>query len=346
MEVIGINTCEVLSIPPGTLLLNTMGGLGCCDSWGRKESDTTERLNWTESSLLLLLLPVENWCFQWRQEMPTRGLPVAPLTVPSLQRTEWGGLWIGSLWGKLESQSKSFWLESDEAWGWILAQCDIPGCQGLCMQAAATLQWQAKLLRSRKDLAVAPEDPEFLIGTVVGLLRWQLFQADLAFPGNEVGWFLSVHTLWFSQNQGALSSLKQWFRNPDSSGHWLSGVYSHLCHKEDSNFPTGNLSRPYAWACGLSGIGSISYRHAFPGGSESKSVCLQLRRPGFNPWIGKIPWRRKWQPSPVLLPWKSHGRRSLVGYSLWGRKESDTTERLYFLFLQTEERSYIVRNSS
>ena len=37
-------------------------------------------------------------------------------------------------------------------------------------------------------------------------------------------------------------------------------------------------------------------------------------------------WRRKWQPTPVLLPGKSHGRRSLVGYSLWGRKESETTE--------------------
>ena len=42
--------------------------------------------------------------------------------------------------------------------------------------------------------------------------------------------------------------------------------------------------------------------------------------------------RRKWQPTPVLLPGKSHGQRSLVGYSLWGRKESDTTERLHFHF--------------
>ena len=41
-------------------------------------------------------------------------------------------------------------------------------------------------------------------------------------------------------------------------------------------------------------------------------------------------WRRKWQPTPVLLPGKSHGGRSLVGYSPWGRKESDTTERLHF----------------
>ena len=38
-------------------------------------------------------------------------------------------------------------------------------------------------------------------------------------------------------------------------------------------------------------------------------------RPGFNPWIGKIPWRRKWQPTPTFLPRKSHGQRSLMGYS-------------------------------
>ena len=46
----------------------------------------------------------------------------------------------------------------------------------------------------------------------------------------------------------------------------------------------------------------------------------------FNPWVGKIPWTRKWQPTPVFLPGESHGQRSLVGYSLWGHKESDTTE--------------------
>ena len=40
----------------------------------------------------------------------------------------------------------------------------------------------------------------------------------------------------------------------------------------------------------------------------------------FEPWIGKIPWRRKWQPAPVFLPGKSHGQRSLAGYSPWGRK--------------------------
>ena len=47
---------------------------------------------------------------------------------------------------------------------------------------------------------------------------------------------------------------------------------------------------------------------------------------------GKISWRRKWQPPPVFLPGKSHGWRNLMGYSPWGRKESDMTERLHFPF--------------
>ena len=47
-----------------------------------------------------------------------------------------------------------------------------------------------------------------------------------------------------------------------------------------------------------------------------------------------IPWRRKWHPTPVLLPGKSRGWRSLVGYSPWGHKESDTTRRLHFHFLK------------
>ena len=63
-------------------------------------------------------------------------------------------------------------------------------------------------------------------------------------------------------------------------------------------------------------------------------VCLQCMRPGFYPWVGKIPRRRKWQPTPVFLPAKAHGRRSLAGYSLWGCKESDTTEQLHIHLLQ------------
>ena len=72
-----------------------------------------------------------------------------------------------------------------------------------------------------------------------------------------------------------------------------------------------------------------THRHAFkylgfPGGSAVKNH-QQGRRCRFDPWVGKNPWRRKWQPTPVFLPGESHGQRSLAGYSPWGRKESDTT---------------------
>ena len=62
-------------------------------------------------------------------------------------------------------------------------------------------------------------------------------------------------------------------------------------------------------------------------GSASTCQCSRLKRHGFNFCMGKVPWRRKWQPTPVFLPGKSHGRRRLMGYSPWGRKES-VTERL------------------
>ena len=67
----------------------------------------------------------------------------------------------------------------------------------------------------------------------------------------------------------------------------------------------------------------------FLGGSSGKEPTCQCRghkRRGFDPWVGKIPWSRKYSPTPVFLPGKSHGQRSLVGYSPWGRKESDRTE--------------------
>ena len=74
------------------------------------------------------------------------------------------------------------------------------------------------------------------------------------------------------------------------------------------------------------------FHSGFPWWLRGYSVCLQCERPGFDPWVGKIPWRRKWQPTPVFLPGKFHGWRSLVGYGPQGPKESDTTERLHFHF--------------
>ena len=56
----------------------------------------------------------------------------------------------------------------------------------------------------------------------------------------------------------------------------------------------------------------------FLGGSDDKRICLQGKRPGFNPWVRKMPWRREWLPTPIFLPGESHGQRSLAGYSPWG----------------------------
>ena len=60
--------------------------------------------------------------------------------------------------------------------------------------------------------------------------------------------------------------------------------------------------------------------------TEPTCLCRRCKRHGFSLWVWKISWRRKWQPTPVFLPGKSHGQRSLVGYSPWACKELDTTE--------------------
>ena len=61
---------------------------------------------------------------------------------------------------------------------------------------------------------------------------------------------------------------------------------------------------------------------------ESSCQCGRYWRRGFNPWVRKIPQRRKWQLTPVFLPGEFHGQRSLAGYSSWGHTELDVTEQL------------------
>ena len=66
-------------------------------------------------------------------------------------------------------------------------------------------------------------------------------------------------------------------------------------------------------------ISPLTYFRASPWFSSKESAC-QCRRHGFEPWIGKIPWRRKWQPTAVFLPGKSHEQRILAGFSSWDQK--------------------------
>ena len=75
------------------------------------------------------------------------------------------------------------------------------------------------------------------------------------------------------------------------------------------------------------------------GGSDGKRLSTM-----WETWVQslgrEVPWRRKWQPTPIFLPGESHGQRSLVGYSPWGRKESDTTEWLHFQIGKNEKMTY------
>ena len=63
-------------------------------------------------------------------------------------------------------------------------------------------------------------------------------------------------------------------------------------------------------------------------GKEPTSQWRRLKRHSFSPWVGKIPWRMKLQPTPVFLPGKFNGQKSLVGCNPWGHKKSDLTEQL------------------
>ena len=82
-------------------------------------------------------------------------------------------------------------------------------------------------------------------------------------------------------------------------------------------------------------ISNLPFPLDFPGGSDCKSICLQCGRLGFNPWLGN-PLERKWHPTPVLLPGKSHGWRSLVSYSPWGGKGQTRLSDFTFTFTSSE----------
>ena len=87
--------------------------------------------------------------------------------------------------------------------------------------------------------------------------------------------------------------------------------------------PTEKLKKKMQLTCGFS-LYRFAFSQGFPGGSDGKVSAFNAGDPGSIPGSGRFPWRRKWQSTPALLPRKSHGWRSLIGYSPWGRRESDT----------------------
>ena len=124
----------------------------------------------------------------------------------------------------------------------------------------------------------------------------------------------SVQQMRFDQMQRAYNILHH---------HWHQQK-SHLHH-----LTSKSLQQPpyHSATCTLQFTFSTTAKH-FPWWLRQQRICLQCRRPGFDPWAGKMPWRRRWLPTPVFLPGESNEQRSLVGYSPWDNKESDTTEQL------------------
>ena len=74
----------------------------------------------------------------------------------------------------------------------------------------------------------------------------------------------------------------------------------------------------------------------WPSGGQSACYCRRLKRRRFHPWVRKSLWKKERRPTPVLLPEKSHGRRSLAGCSPWGCKESDTTDQACTSFFECD----------
>ena len=132
-------------------------------------------------------------------------------------------------------------------------------------------------------------------------------------------------------------------RGLDLMGYWEPVLVWHGAPCPKPPFPRGSLSEhlslflllfmehPRALG-GSSSEWSLPavFVGGFPGGSVSReSTCqssCQCRRCRFDLWVGKIPWRRVWQPTPIFLPGKFHGQKNLGGYSPWGHKELDMTE--------------------
>ena len=138
---------------------------------------------------------------------------------------------------------------------------------------------------------------------------------------------------------------------PGSSAHGIfraksTGVGCHCllcedlyCTENDKNTIAGTFR--LLFTCFMAELLSLNFLYTlhpsynfsfptlfFPSSSDGKASAYNAGDLGFDPWVWKIPWRRTWQPTPVFMPGKSHGPRSLVGYNPWNHKESDATERL------------------
>ena len=182
----------------------------------------------------------------------------------------------------------------------------LSNCTG-CGVCTLFFGWQQSELNQRVEEGLFLKSlPNVRLLRTIGLSKYPLCTALCISEGIDNGMRSEMREFWASWNMRPL-------RRKDASSGWPLG--------DASNAPRLSYMASWSpcWALHL----------AFPGGACGKELACQFRRcrrPRFDPWVGKIPWYRAWQPSPVFLPGESHGQRSLARYGPQSHKESDVTE--------------------
>ena len=169
-------------------------------------------------------------------------------------------------------------------------------------------------ISSLEDKALAMLEFNSLVSSPLSSMQTSLHQDadELNFLGRM---FFSVIHIW-SLHINQLTS-PRWVRTALCSIHrgWVrrgkGQIYAGWGDVHTSNWNTKVWKEEPMYA------GWIKTWLSFPGGSVVKKICLPMQEKRFNPWVGKIPWRRKWQHTPVFLPKYFHRQRRLAGYSPW-----------------------------
>ena len=140
----------------------------------------------------------------------------------------------------------------------------------------------------------------FILGKHWGHTSWT-HTILRTFPGKSLA---------FAWDDSCITQKRVWFRFISDTGHEANGQLLLRCQvKNTRHFPICTLEKLCPSFAGF--FSYLPNKKGFPEGSDSKESACQGRRCGFNPWVRKIPWRRKWQTPPVFLSRESHGQRKL-----------------------------------
>ena len=156
-----------------------------------------------------------------------------------------------------------------------------------------------ELIFLKQFLALVPAS-KIAVWNILGINKYLLFVSQETLPSSE-----NNAPFFWGNNFFSLNSFHTITCDPkESSCIFTHGYFScHVWLRDDHRAWSKPIKTPFLLS-----------------GKESVCQCRRHRRPWFDPWVGKIPWRRKWQPTQVFLPGKSHGQRSLVHYSPWFTK--------------------------